>query len=224
MQQPSQKNMKIYYVYDALCGWCYGFSPVMERTAERLKNEVAFEVLSGGMITDSRIGPIGTVAPYIRQAYRTVEEATGVRFGEKFLNGPLKTGKPIFTSIPAGWALTTFKTLRPEAGIEAVRFAGALQKAVYFEGIEPADPEAYKATVEAFGFDWPTFKATMTSDSTQTRTEREFAAVARLGVSGFPTLIGEDPTTRKLTVLAHGYTDENSLRDSIQAWQARTKQ
>jgi putative protein-disulfide isomerase len=214
--------MKIYYVYDALCGWCYGFSPVMERTAERFQNEVVFEVLSGGMITGERIGPIGTVAPYIRQAYRTVEEATGVRFGEKFLNGPLKTGKPMFTSVPAGWALTAFKTLRPNAGIEVVRFAGALQKAVYHEGIEPANPEAYRATAEAFGFDWPTFKAVMTSDSTHARTEREFAAVARLGVSGFPTVIGEIPSTRQLTILAHGYTDETSLRDSIQAWQTRS--
>ncbi|WP_315819016.1 hypothetical protein [Paraflavitalea speifideaquila] len=40
----------IYYCYDAYCGWCYGFSPVIKRIAEEYKDRVSFEVLSGGMI------------------------------------------------------------------------------------------------------------------------------------------------------------------------------
>ncbi|HVE60446.1 MAG TPA: hypothetical protein VNA26_01410, partial [Chitinophagaceae bacterium] len=40
----------VYYCYDALCGWCYGFSPVMKKIEQEYKDQVSFDVLSGGMI------------------------------------------------------------------------------------------------------------------------------------------------------------------------------
>ncbi|MFW5762224.1 MAG: DsbA family protein, partial [Cyclobacteriaceae bacterium] len=90
---------KIIYCYDALCGWCYGFSPVMEKIHQQYQQDFQFEVISGGMITGERIGPVGEVAPYIKQAYKLVENTTGVKFGDDFLR-VLNEGKAIFTSIP----------------------------------------------------------------------------------------------------------------------------
>lgn len=54
--------MKIIYLYAALCGWCYGFSPVLHQFQEKYKGDVTIEVISGGMITGKKIGPIGKVA------------------------------------------------------------------------------------------------------------------------------------------------------------------
>ncbi len=34
--------MDLVYVYDALCGWCYGFAPVIKAFAERYAEEVWF--------------------------------------------------------------------------------------------------------------------------------------------------------------------------------------
>ncbi len=53
------KKVKLIYVYDALCGWCYGFSPVMMQLHSKYKDSIDFQVVSGGMITGNRIGPIG---------------------------------------------------------------------------------------------------------------------------------------------------------------------
>ena len=92
--------MKIIYVYDALCGWCYGFSPVMEQFYRKQHDAVDFEVISGGMITGSRMGPIGEVAPYIRWAYKEVEEKTRVTFGEAFLKQVLEDGKRFLALSP----------------------------------------------------------------------------------------------------------------------------
>jgi len=121
------KKMKVIYVYDALCGWCYGFSPVISKLHERHQEELEFEVLSGGMVTGERIGPIGEVAGYISQAYKDVERAAGVTFGEGFLKGILAEGSAIFTSIPPAVALTVFKQHQPK---KAVPFAARLQKAI----------------------------------------------------------------------------------------------
>ena len=103
MKQESIKNankIKLIYVYDALCGWCYGFSSVINQFAEKYENDLIFEVISGGMVTGGRIGPIGEVVGYISWAYKDVENATGIKFGNNFLNKTLKDGKAIFTSIP----------------------------------------------------------------------------------------------------------------------------
>ncbi len=60
------KKGKLIYVYDALCGWCYGFSPVISKIHKEYKDSLEFEVISGGMILGDRIGPIGEVASYIK--------------------------------------------------------------------------------------------------------------------------------------------------------------
>jgi putative protein-disulfide isomerase len=65
--------------------WCYGFSNVITRIAEEYKDQLALDVLSGGMIFDENPQHISAMAGYIQKAYKTVEETTGIKFGEDFL-------------------------------------------------------------------------------------------------------------------------------------------
>jgi protein-disulfide isomerase-like protein with CxxC motif len=37
---------KIIYCYDAYCGWCYGFSPVIQQIWQTHKDQFDFETLS----------------------------------------------------------------------------------------------------------------------------------------------------------------------------------
>jgi len=192
----SQENMKIVYVYDALCGWCYGFSPVMVQFYEKYKDKVDFEVISGGMITGDRIGPIGEVASYIRWAYKDVENATGIKFGSQFLNQTLENGEAIFTSIPPAIALSVFKETKPE---QSIPFASELQKAIYYDGIEPENLEAYGEIAEKFGLNAKSFVTKMKDPFYKNKALEDFEKSAKLNVSGFPTLfIKMDGTYRKI--------------------------
>jgi putative protein-disulfide isomerase len=58
----------LYYCYDAYCGWCYGFSPVIKKIAADYKEQLAFDVLSGGMIFDEKPRHIGVMAGYSGKA------------------------------------------------------------------------------------------------------------------------------------------------------------
>lgn len=184
--------MKVVYVYDALCGWCYGFSPVMSEFHEKYRDSLDFEVISGGMITGNRIGPIGEVAAYIGKAYKDVENATGVKFGESFLNETLAEGDAIFTSIPPSIALSVFKETDPDLGIA---FAGALQKAFYYDGIEPGNFEAYGEIASRFGLDAQEFVEKMKDPTYRQGAEEDFRKSAALGVSGFPSVFIEKGET-----------------------------
>ena len=184
----SQKKMKIIYVYDALCGWCYGFSPVITQFQEKHKDSLSFEVISGGMITGNRIGPIGEVASYISWAYKDVEKATGVKFGDEFLNKTLKNGSAIFTSIPTAIALSVFKNLDSK---NSIRFASELQKAIYYDGIEPEDLTAYGKIAVKFGLDPDSFVLKMKDPFYKKLAEDDFIKSADLNISGFPTIFIE---------------------------------
>lgn len=203
------KKSRIIYVYDALCGWCYGFSPVMEAFYERHREAFDFEVYSGGMVMGERIGPIGEVAGYIRQAYRVVEERTGVRFGQSFLEGVLEPGTVTFSSEPPALAMTAFRELRPDA---VVPFSGDLLRAVYRDGIAPTDFDEYGKRAANYGLDPEEFVARMQEEETRLRTQADFQEVARMGVSGFPTLIYDDGRMHRLS---HGYMPLEQLEETL---------
>lgn len=205
------KSYTIIYVYDALCGWCYGFSPVMQQLQEKYKDQMDFMVLSGGMVTGNRVGPVGTIAGYISEAYKTVEEYTGVKFGEGFLNGILKEGKAIFNSVPPSRALTVFKSYQSE---NAVAFASTLQKAIYSDGIEPENWEAYGKYAAQFGIEPKHFVFQMQQNKFVDETEAEFQQVANWGIQGFPSVIMATP--EKLYLLTQGYLPFEQLDEIVQ--------
>jgi putative protein-disulfide isomerase len=183
--QKTTQKMKLLYVYDALCGWCYGFSPVIEQFAHAHKDEIVVEVISGGMVIGDRIGPIGEVAPYIAWAYKDVERATGVVFGKHFLDVTLKNGTATFSSVPPAVAMSVFKELLPE---KQLAFAARLQKAVYYDGIEPENTPIYGQLAAEFGLDSAQFAAKMMEPKYLALAEKDFALTQELQVSGFPTV------------------------------------
>jgi putative protein-disulfide isomerase len=202
--------MKLIYVYDALCGWCYGFSPVIEKFATTFKNEFEVEVISGGMITGDRIGPIGEVASYISWAYKNVEDATGVRFGNNFFEKILKNGTALFTSIPSAIALSIAKSKIPN---QSLAFAAALQKAIYFDGIEPNNLEEYANIGEEFGLNKLEFLYDMQSDHFKNIAEIDFKKSQDFQVAGFPTVLLE--VENKYYKIAAGYTTFENLENGL---------
>jgi putative protein-disulfide isomerase len=208
--ESTDNTITITYVYDALCGWCYGFSPVIEQLHAAMHEQAHFEVISGGMITGPRIGPIGEVAGYIQQAYKDVEQATGVKFGEKFLTETLAQGTAIFTSIPPAIALSVFKTHLPE---QAVAFAGTLQKAIYYDGLQPLNLAGYAPYAAAYGVDGDQFVAAMSDPAFERAAKKEFAYTAGVGVNGFPTVLVQN--AQRSYVVARGYLPYPALRARV---------
>ena len=94
-----EQKDQVVYVYDPLCGWCYGFSNVITKLQENYQSKIDFTVLSGGMMMGSREEPISVMADYIKGAYKTVEQKCGVTFGERYLKGILESKTYISSSV-----------------------------------------------------------------------------------------------------------------------------
>lgn len=204
-----QEKPTIYYAYDALCGWCYGFSDVMTTLYERTQQDYNFYVLSGGMVTGDRIGPVGEVAGYIKEAYLTVENTTGVKFGEDFL-AELDKGTNIFTSIPAAKAMALFRSQKPD---ECIPFAARIQRAIYEEGLPPAENSTFGSCAADFNLDAKAFADNMDLDKVELLVEEEFKTVANWGITGFPTVVYKDGNYAYM--IGRGYTPLNILEETL---------
>ncbi len=203
----SEKELpELIYVYDALCGWCYGFSPVISQLNHDFQSEIDFLVLSGGMVRGESVGPIRQIAPYLKNAYRVVEDTCGVKFGEKFLNDVLDKGDAIFTSVPPAHALAVFRIEKPK---DTVDFAARLQKAIYYEGMLVENYAAYGLLAREFGLDGDNFVLRMHSDEIATIVEDEFKMVAGMGVNGYPALVLRKG--KEMQVLARGYKNYETI-------------
>lgn len=194
---------RLLYVYDALCGWCYGFSPTMKAFAKTHDAEV--EVVSGGMIRGQRIGMLSEVAPYIKTAYRDVERATGVKFGEGFLE-VLMHGDIYMTSEPAAALLSWVKDVAPARQLRA---AHELQRGIYYHGHGPDSEALARNLADELGLAPNAAAAARTDAKYVAAAEADFALSQKLGVRGFPALFVR--REGGLTMIANGYTAADAL-------------
>jgi len=191
---------KLIYFYDALCGWCYGFSPVIRELYQQVNDSIKFEVVSGGMVLGDREGPIGEVSAYIKDAYQEVEQTTGVRFGKPFLEGVLEEGTAHFSSWYPAVAMAIIQDLKPDSGID---FACALQQAIYQHGMPPAQPDTYQSLATEFDLDPSEFVSNLEQKSYHEKAQEQFDRTAKFRIGGFPTLVLE--LDEEYFVLTRGY-------------------
>jgi putative protein-disulfide isomerase len=207
------KKSLLIYCYDSYCGWCFGFSEVMKKIEEAYKSILDLEVLSGGMILPEKPVHINATADYISKAYQVVEETSGVKFGSDFL-------WHIFNPHESDWypnsekpaiALCIFKEYFPD---KAIAFSAALQYALFVEGRDLTDDEAYRHLLKEYSIDENDFYQKLHSQSYKDVAHNEFAIVKKLQVEGFPALYLQT-TENKFYFIANGYTKEEIVRQNI---------
>lgn len=213
-----QKNT-ILYVFDPLCGWCYGFSATMVDLFNKRKDEFDFEVISGGMVTGSRIAPYSSMHGYISGAYKRVEDMTGAKFGEPYLNELLKSDDKLMNSEPPSRALVTFRSFKPD---EVVPFAHALQKKQYVEGKDLNNTSVYEELASEFGVDVSEFMKRYESDEMKHQTVQDFQWSQSAGVKGFPTVVLKNEQGYYL--VSNGYRPLDEVEKVIETIQGMAKE
>ncbi|TVZ28028.1 putative protein-disulfide isomerase [Gillisia sp. Hel_I_86] len=200
----------IYYVYDPLCSWCYGFSPVIKKLKSLYDEQFDFQVISGGMQSGERKQPVSAIRDYLKGAYKNVTERTGVEFGDKFM-AVLEDGNRMLDSIPPSIALSIVKDLKPE---EALNFAATIQEAVYFDGFDWNSVEAYIPYLKVYDFDPEDFKRKFEDPLYKEKTLEDFKLAANFGVTGFPSVILKKDDNYYL--IAQGFVPFDQLHATLE--------
>jgi putative protein-disulfide isomerase len=202
------------YCYDAYCGWCYGFSPVMKKIAADLNGRIDIEVLSGGMMIGDNKMPIEKIGPYIQSAYKRVEDIIGIKFGEDFLWHTANPDKSdwLMNSEKPAIALCIFKEYYPEQQLD---FASDLQYALNYEGRDLDDDEAYRHLVEKYHLPEAEFYNKLKAGDYKEKAYYEFALCKQLSVDSFPQVLIQLNET-KFFLIAKGFTAYEDVKERVE--------
>jgi putative protein-disulfide isomerase len=172
---------RLTYVFDAYCGWCYGFGPAVAGFAAANAGRIELDVVSGGLFTGARVAPIGTM-PYVADANARIAELTGAEFGPGY-RALVADGRFEMDSTAAA---AGFAALRAAAPGQALAAAEAMQRAFYFDGLSLSEASTYRHIAGLLGL---AADDVLTAFNARTGAAQDFTRAARLGVTSYPTLL-----------------------------------
>ncbi|MEU7165525.1 DsbA family protein [Streptomyces morookaense] len=202
--------MKLVYVFDAYCGWSYGFSPTLDEITRR-RPGLPVEVVSGGLFTGARRVPIREFG-YVQGSNAKIAEMTGVEFGAAY-DRLIADGSFVMDSEAAARGMAALRQAAPE---RAAELAGALQEAFYADGLSLSDAATYRKVAEAAGLDGDAVARAFEDPASAAAARRDFRRSAEFGVQGFPTLLAVDDAGRA-TVLAVGHAGADDVERRLAA-------
>lgn len=197
--------MTLHYFTDPLCGWCYGFSSAIQSFYNHHKNEMDIEIVCGGMIKGEQEKPIGDMAPFLKTAYKRVEDISGVKFGDKFLDR-LEDGTTFYSSVPSSIAMVSFRSFQSDSDLE---YMGDLQHAIYYNGVDPADLTHFANLGKKYGIDSKELLEKMKSDEFKQEAYSDFSVTQQFKVTGYPTLVLH--ARDEYFLLAKGFSSAENL-------------
>lgn len=204
------EKAKLLYFYDPLCGWCFGFSPVIKKLEHEFQEQIDFEAISGGMVLGERVKPLSEMKDYLKEAMPRLEEMTGVKFGDPYLE-ILEEGSLMLNSELPCIAMTVYKSMSNKSSIE---FASALQSTLYEKGINLNEIENYQGLVENFDLPWEVFKTKMQDVAYKEKTYQEFQIGQQMGIGGFPSVVLS--VANQGYLIARGYRPESEMKAVIE--------
>jgi putative protein-disulfide isomerase len=206
--------MRITYLFDPLCGWCYGASPVLERIAGDAG--FALDLLPVGLFAGDGARPMEPgFAAYAWSNDQRIARLTGQPFSEAYRRQILADTTRPFDSGPATLALAA---VPPERGLEALR---AIQAARYVEGRDTTDTDVLAAVLAALGMEEAALRLRAPDEALigacRGRMAEGRAAMRRFGITGVPALLAGSGDARR-AVPANGlFGDADGLIASLRA-------
>lgn len=189
-----------------MCSWCYGFAPELERLRAALGERVGLRLYAGGLRPYTREPMDAARKAKTREHWTHVARASGRAFDQAFFE---REGF-VYDTEPASRAVVTLRALAPEAAHErALDYLHAIQRAFYAGNRDVTDEETLAALATAFGQEHETFLGQLRSDAMKQAVREDFAAAARIGVTGFPTVLLE--TAKQTYLVTQGYVSADEL-------------
>lgn len=190
-------NKTLHYLYDPLCGWCYGVMPAIATLAEA--PDVHIQPLPTGLFADQGSRPMGTeFAAYAWSNDQRIAHLTRQSFTEAYQHAVLGNHQQRFDSGPATLALTAVASTAPDREYEALK---AIQLARFEDGRDVTSLIVLAELLESLGLgDAVAMIAHQKAgllESQQTRITRAQAMLREFGARGVPRLIAESASSTR---------------------------
>ncbi|MFM0227132.1 DsbA family protein [Paraburkholderia dipogonis] len=205
--------MKLIFVGDPMCSWCYGFHKEMTTIVGAMP-DLEVQVVLGGLAAGSTQVLDDAGKQFRLTHWARVEQSSGAQFNRE---GLLARKNFVYDTEPVCRAVVTARLIKPAANLLTV--FGAFQRAFYVDGLDTTDGKVLAAIgasalkTAGFNVDADAFLTVWSSDEAIQATRADFALTRRLRVSGFPSLFVE--LNGKIGQISSGYATAASVQQTL---------
>ncbi|MBT3069133.1 DsbA family protein [Rhodoferax sp. U11-2br] len=180
---------KLTYLFDPLCGWCYGASPALQQLAQH--HTIHLELAPTGLFSGAggRVMDAGFAA-YAWSNDTRIQKLTGQRFTEAYRAQVLGKSGVRFDSAAVTLALTAVSLTEPQRELSALKL---LQEARYVQGQDTSELSTVTDILHEHGLA-PAAERLLAGESqlkvaNNTRLQQAQQLMQTLGVRGVPALV-----------------------------------
>lgn len=191
-------SLDLLYFGNPMCSWCWGFAPVLTSLRNECQDQIRINLGLGSLRQDTN--PMSAQQKdYVRNHWEHVTAKSGQPFDFSFF----ERDDFCYDDRSPAAAVAALRTLNADQALDLFH---AFQAAFYRDNRDITDPAVRTSLLEGLGIDAPSILAAAQSYDIAA----EYEHTARLGVSGYPTLLAV--AEGKAELLSLGYSDWPTVR------------
>ncbi len=196
----------LYYIYDPMCSWCWGYAPTWNRLQKELATHVDIVYGIGGLAKDSNTIMSAEMQTILQQTWKKIAQQLGTQFNFDFW----QQCQPRRSTYPACRA-----TLAARAFNKEQEMLAAIQQAYYLQAKNPSDIETLQKLAIEIGLNDHDFLEQLTSQQLNNSLQAEIKIMRAMPINGFPALVLlKNQTYHAITI---DYKDWRKTYDLIMA-------
>jgi putative protein-disulfide isomerase len=174
------KKPILYYVYDPMCSWCWGYRNTWLKLSKALEGKVSVQYQLGGLAPDSDIPMPNSLQEMLQNTWRKINAQLGTEFNFDFWTQCL----PQRSTYPACRACLIARQYGKEK-----EMLFAIQQAYYLNAKNPSLSETLINLAADIGIDVQAFEKPFLSNELNEKLIDEIDASRQLPIQGFPSLV-----------------------------------
>jgi putative protein-disulfide isomerase len=175
----------LHYIYDPLCGWCYGAEPLVTAAADVERLELRLH--AGGLWPEPTTLPEET-RRYIQHADARVAAMTGQTYGPAYISGLLLDPTMVLDSLPPTAAILAAASIEPHTALPMLR---AIQRAHWVDGRRVVEHNVLCEIAVECGLDREAFEPAFRKTPAERHIEETRRLMQQTEARGFPTFVLE---------------------------------
>ena len=176
------KEPILYYVYDPMCSWCWGYRKTWLKLSNALAGKVAIQYQLGGLAPDSDVVMPIELQQTLQGIWHKIQEQLGTEFNFDFWTqcAPQRSTYP---------SCRACLIAREEGKEKEMLFA--IQQGYYLQAENPSLKETLIELAADIGLNVSEFESKLNSNDINEKLEQEIASSRQLPIQGFPSLVLE---------------------------------
>jgi len=199
----------LYYIYDPMCSWCWGFSRALNELLDKIPQEIEVQSLLGGLAPDSDITMPESMQQSIKENWSRIEKSIpDVKFNFDFWrkNIPRRSTYPACRAVIAA---------RRQGKEYEKKMTEAIQQAYYRQARNPSDISTLIELSKELGLSVEKFQSDLLSTEVDNILKQEINLSRALYAESLPTLVLMLTDSNEASTITINYNDSDTMLNEI---------